>query len=112
METKKNYSIGTLGVVVVLSKKSKYATAEAFSEQLCKHIAMNQPRSLGKISEADIKKINKRGTVKIIHLQKNQLLLQNFAFDPTIIVAEAARRSFVKIEDFLLFKWNIFEHFV
>ncbi|ESO12886.1 hypothetical protein HELRODRAFT_159474 [Helobdella robusta] len=104
MSARKNYAIGKMGVVAVMTKKSKYATVEAFSEQLCKHIATTCPTSLGTISESDIKKINKKGTVKIVHLQKNQLLLQNFLFDPTIIVAEAARRSFVKIDDFLLFK--------
>lgn len=101
---KRNYAIGRLGVVAILFKKSKYATVEAFSEQLCEHIAVAQPTTLGHLSDLDLKRLNRRGTTRIQHLQKDQLLIQNFAFDPTIIVAEAARRSFVRIDDFLLFK--------
>lgn len=101
---KRNYAIGKLGVVAILFKKSKYATVEAFSEQLCEHIALEQPTTLGHLSDLDLKRLNRRGTTRIQHLQKDQLLIQNFTFDPTIIVAEAARRSFVRIDDFLLFK--------
>ena len=104
VEAKRNYAIGRVGVVAVLTKKSKYATVEAFSEQLCEHIASTRPATLGTMRGANTKLMNKSVMSHLQHLQRDQLLLQTFHFDPTIVVAEAARRSFVKIDGFLLFK--------
>lgn len=101
---KRNYAIGKVGVVAVLQKKSKFATVEAFSEQLCEHIARTKPANLGTMRGNNTKNMTRRGMSKLQEQQRNQLLLQNFIFDPTIVVAEAARRSFVKIDGFLLFK--------
>jgi translation elongation factor EF-Ts len=101
---KRNYAIGKVGVVAVLTKKSKFATVEAFSEQLCEHIASTRPANLGTVRGANTKNMSKSAMAKLQAAQRDQLLLQNFIFDPTIMVAEAARRSFVKIDGFLLFK--------
>ena len=98
------YAIGKIGVMVMLQKKNKYATVEAFSEQLCQHIATTKPSSLGSFSEADAKKMKANDLPQLERFQRDQLLPQKFISDPTIVVAEAARRSFVTVEDFLLFK--------
>jgi len=101
---KRNYAIGKVGVLAVLTKKSKFATVEAFSEQLCEHIASTRPSNLGTMRGNNTKNMAKSAMAKMQDQQRDQLLLQNFIFDPTIVVAEAARRSFVKIDGFLLFK--------
>lgn len=98
--SRRNYAIGKVGVLAVLVKKSKFATVEAFSEQLCEHIAHKKPATLG--SFMGDRKAG-RSSQRHAHLERDQLLLQSFMFDQTIIVAEAARRCFVGIEDFLYF---------
>ena len=39
-----------------------------------------------------------------VHVPRDDLLSQTFIFDPTINIAEAARRSFVEVLDFVLFE--------
>ena len=99
--SRRQYAIGSAGVVTVLTKKNKYATIEAFAEQLCEHIAQARPSELGSF-DGD-RRDGRASQVRRKHPTQNQLLLQSFTADPTIVVAEAARRCFVNIDDFLLF---------
>jgi hypothetical protein len=99
---RRQYAIGSAGVLTVMTKKNKYATVEAFSEQLCEHIIRTRPSGLG-LFEGD-RRAGRVSQCRRVHPQRDQLLLQTFTFDPTIIVAEAARRCFVTVDDFLLFR--------
>lgn len=100
--TEANCEIGRSGAVVVLKKKSRFATVESFSDQLCRHILSARPSSLGQISDLEVRRIGSTKT-RMDPDKKQLLLFQDFLSDQSIIVAEAARRSFLRIEDFLLF---------
>lgn len=75
---------------MVLRKKNKYAPAEEFSDQLCQHIVIARPRLLG----------NEHGATKDAPPHRH-LLKQRFAYDATVTAAEAARRCFIEIQDFI-----------
>jgi hypothetical protein len=104
VKTRGSCTLGKTGVVICVRKKNKYAPVDAFCEQLCEHIAIHKPRWVGKI---DLSKLSKKNQHHLDHLaeqgKKGFLLPQTFQFDPTITVAEAAKRSFVELLDFVHF---------
>ena len=105
VKTRGGCTLGKTGVVICVRKKNKYAPVDAFCEQLCEHIAVTRPRWVGKL---DLSKLNKRNPAHVQSLaelsQRGFLLPQTFLFDPTITVAEAAKRSFVEIIDFVYYR--------
>ncbi|ELU14299.1 hypothetical protein CAPTEDRAFT_228572 [Capitella teleta] len=104
VKTRGGCTLGKTGVVICLRKRNKYAPVDAFCEQLCEHIAIHKPRWVGKV---DLSKVNKQNQQHLKALSdlahKGFLLPQTFQFDPTINVAEAAKRSFVELLDFVHF---------
>lgn len=102
-----NCTIAKVGAMVTLKKMNKIAPAKEFSDQLCEHILTTKPSELGDkikaLEEQKRKTQQPKGKVSL-QVHRKDLLCQTFIFDPTINVAEAARRSFVDVEDFLLYE--------
>ena len=97
------FVVGKLGILVTLWKKHKYAVAAEFSEPLCDHICFYRPHLLGSTSDSALKQ-KRKATDTVRHLlQSRELLSQMFKTDPTITIAEAARRSFVEIIFYALY---------
>ncbi len=43
---------------------------------------------------------------KQVQVPSKHLMSQQFLYDPTITITEAARRSFVEITDYVLYNWG------
>ena len=101
-------TIAKVGALVELRKCSKYAPAREFADQLCEHIYATKPTKLGSRQKAlELQKLKtnfRDGLSPRVRVPHNELLSQTFIFDPTINIAEAARRSFVEVLDFVLFE--------
>jgi translation elongation factor EF-Ts len=98
-------TLARIGAMVTLKKINKIAPAREFCDQLCEHILATKPSSLGDRTvalEQQKLKTNQRDAGLPIH--HHELLCQTYIFDPTINVAEAARRSFVEVKEFVLFE--------
>ena len=95
---RENCSIGKKAVIVVLKKINKFAPTEEFASQLSQHIVSKRPEGLGQKMGfwATLGRRTKQRSPK-------HLLTQNFTFDPSIMVSEAARRSLVEVLDFVLY---------
>lgn len=98
------FVVGKLGILVTLWKKHKYSVAAEFSGPLCDHICFYRPHLLGNTSETALKR-KRKATDTVRHVfQSRDLLSQMFKTDPTITIAEAARRSFVDIIFYALYE--------
>ncbi|KAK2149565.1 hypothetical protein LSH36_446g01025 [Paralvinella palmiformis] len=98
------FSVGKLGILTTLWKKHKYSVAAEFAGPLCDHICFYRPHLLGSTSESALKR-KRKATDTVRHLfQSRELLSQMFKTDPTITIAEAARRSFVEIIFYALYE--------
>ena len=101
-------TIARVGALVELQKTSKFAPAKEFADQLCEHIYTKKPTRVGSRQRAlELQKLKTNFRDDLSHrvrIDPTELLSQTFIFDPTINVAEAARRSFVEILHFVLFE--------
>ena len=107
MKAEGNCTIAKIGCLVELRKSSKFAPAREFADQLCEHIYAKKPKRLGSKSQAlEYQKLKTqfRNSSTKVRVPKGELLSQTFIFDQTMNVAEAARRCFVEVVDFVLYE--------
>lgn len=83
---------------MVLKKINKIAPTEEFASQLSQHIVTRRPEGLGQ-------RMGFWATLgrRTKHKSPKHLLTQDFTFDPSVMVSEAARRSLVEVLDFVLY---------
>ena len=108
VHTQGRCTVARVCALVELHKTSKFAPAKEFADQLCEHIYTKKPTRIGSKQRAlELQKLktNFRDDVtQRLRVDPLELLSQTYIFDPTINVAEAARRSFVEICDFVLYE--------